>query len=66
MKKRERKRRRTRKMDWPTAANACDGPQIKKGALRLTRRENGAMSPKCTGIKQLGSWGSWMGDFDRL
>lgn len=53
-------------MDWPTAVNACDGPQIKKGALRLTQRENGAMSPKCTGIKQLGSWGSWMGDFDRL
>lgn len=30
-------------MDWPTAVNACDGPQIKKGALRLTRRENGAI-----------------------
>lgn len=33
------KRRRMRKMDWPTAVNACDSPQIKKEALRLTRRE---------------------------
>lgn len=40
------KRRRMRKMDWPTAVNACDSPQIKKEALRLTRREKGGNDSK--------------------
>lgn len=33
-------------MDWPTAVNACDSPQIKKEALRLTRREKGGNDSK--------------------